>query len=148
MFDCGGNYIPERSLQSDLSFGLANETFVINQLNIYYEEEEIKSSKELGYGHYCCYDAISDNTIYEIKSRRCKYQSYPTTLLPVHKIKEGNKRFVFVFHFTDGLYYIEYSKELFDTFETKIVKIVRAGMNDKPTLHYYIPIQHLIKIHI
>ena len=148
MFDCGGNYIPERSLQSDLSFGLTNESFVINQLNIHFEEEQIKSSKELGYGHYCGYDAISDNTIYEIKSRRCKYQSYPTTLLPVHKIKEGNKRLVFVFHFTDGLYYIIYSKELFDTFDTKIVKIVRAGMNDKPTLHYYIPIQHLIKIHI
>ena len=148
MFDCGGNYIPERSLRSDLSFGLANEMFVIEKLNVFFDEEEIKSSKELGLGVYCGYDAESENTIYEIKSRRCKYATYPTTLLPVHKIKEGNKRLVFVFHFTDGLYYIEYKKELFDTFETRVVKIHRAGINDKPTPHYYIPILHLIKINI
>jgi len=55
---------------------------------------------------------------------------------------------VFVFHFTDGLYYIEYKKELFDTFETKILKINRAGINDKPTPHYYINIHHLTKIYI
>ena len=35
MFDCDGNYIPERSLRSDLSFGLANESFVIDKLNVY-----------------------------------------------------------------------------------------------------------------
>jgi len=148
MIDCGGNYILQRSLRSDLSFGLANESFVIEKLNVYFEGEEIKSSKELGLGFYCSYDAESNNTIYEIKSRRCKYQTYPTTLLPVHKIKEGNKRLVFVFHFTDGLFYIVYSKQLFDTFETKMIKINRAGINDKPTLHYYIPIHHLIRIQI
>jgi len=148
MFDCGGNYIPERSLRSDLSFGLANEMFVIEKLNVYFEGEEIKSSKELGLGAYCKYDAESNHTIYEIKSRRCKYETYPTTLLPVHKIKEGNKRLVFVFHFTDGLFYIVYSKQLFDTFETKMIKINRAGITDKPTLHHYIPIHHLTKIHI
>jgi len=148
MFDCGGNYIPERSLRNDLSFGLANESFVIDKLNVYFEGEEIKSSKELGLGAYCGYDAESENTIYEIKSRRCKYQTYPTTLLPVHKIKEGNKRLVFVFHFTDGLFYIVYSKQLFDTFETKMIKINRAGITDKSTLHYYIPIHHLTKIYI
>ena len=66
----------------------------------------------------------------------------------MHKIKEGNKRLVFVFHFTDGLYYIEYSKVIFDTFETKKLQVYRSGINEKPTPHYYIPIQYLTKINI
>ena len=148
MFDCVKNNIAERSYQNDLTFGLTNENYVIEKLNRHFKDENIKSSKELGLGKYCCYDAESDNTLYEIKSRRCKYETFSTTLLPAHKIKNRKKRLIFVFHFTDGLYYIEYKKELFDTFETKMVKIFRGGINDKATLHYYIPIAHLLKIYI
>jgi hypothetical protein len=136
----------QRSLSNDLIFGLANENNVIQKLNTYFTNEIIKSTKELGLGAYCSYDAESENTMYEIKSRRCKYSTYPTTIVPVHKVKDSKKRLVFVFQFIDGYYYIVYNKELFDTFETKIIKLNRAGINDKPTYHYYIPISHLVEM--
>ena len=136
----------QRSLSNDLTFGLANENNVIQKLNTYFPNETITSTKELGLGAYCSYDAESENTMYEIKSRRCKYSTYPTTIVPIHKVKDIKKRLVFVFQFIDGYYYIVYNKELFDTFETKIIKLNRAGINDKPTYHYYIPISHLVEM--
>ena len=137
----------QRSVSNDLTFGLANENNVIQKLNRYFPDETITSTKELGLGAYCSYDAESENTMYEIKSRRCKYSTYPTTIVPIHKVKDINhKKLVFVFHFIDGYYYIVYNQELFDTFETKIIKLNRAGINDNPTYHYYIPISHLIEM--
>ena len=65
----------------------------------------IKSTKELGLGACCSYDAESENTMYEIKSRRCHYSTYSTTILPVDKIVEkDDSRLVLVFYFTDGLF--------------------------------------------
>jgi len=136
-----------RSLQNDLMFGLSQEDSVIEKLTVYFEDN-IKSSKSLGLGHNCPYDAISFNTKYEIKSRRCGYKQYETTIVPVHKVTNITDRLIFVFHFTDGLYYIVYEEELFKTFEIKELKIWRRGINDKPTNHFYIPIQNLIKIEI
>jgi len=54
---------------------------------------------------------------------------------------------IFLFYFTDGLYYIEYNKELFDTFEIKdFVRNPRYGKIDKPKKYIYIPIINLNKI--
>lgn len=73
----------------------------------------------------------------ELKTRRNPKDKYPDTMLPHSKIKkivEGNT-YYFAFNFTDGLYYIQYNKELFDTFEVK-----RGGRYDrgKPEVEDYI----------
>jgi len=130
-----------RSFQNDLQFGLSNENNVIQQLSSYFKEEIEKTKPR-----YCPYDAISKTTKYEIKTRRCCYQQYPTTIIPVSKVRNITDKLIFVFHFTDGLYYIVYDKELFDTFEKQNIQIYRKGIQDKPTEHYYIPISQLQKI--
>jgi len=136
-----------RSLKNDLEFGLSKEDKVINTLAIYFDDD-IQSSKSLGLGNYCPYDAVSTHTKYEIKSRRCSYKQYNTTIVPVHKVRNITDRLIFVFHFTDGLYYIVYDDGLFKTFEIRELKIWRQGIYDKPTDHFYIPIDKLIKIEI
>jgi hypothetical protein len=146
--DLGGNDVHNlttttRSLANDITFGLANQPLVIQSLSEYFDENIIESIDK-----FCQYDAYSKTTLYEIKCRRCCYKKYETTIIPVHKTKNINQRLVFVFRFIDGLYYIEYLKELFDTFDTKHIKVYRQGCPPNPILHYHIPIELLIRINI
>jgi hypothetical protein len=92
------------------------------------------------------YDFQDEEYIYELKSRTNAYSAYPTTLEPADKIIENWKKQIFLFKFTDGLYYINYSKELFDTFEKKEYRRYRQDWNDKEKLYYFIPIDKLNKI--
>ena len=73
--------------------------------------------------------------------------AYPTTIVPVHKTNvEG--RLVFVFHFTDGLYYIEYNTLIFKDFDIKPIVYVRRGCPIRPINHYHIPVHLLSRIDI
>jgi len=133
----------QRSLYNDLSFGLRNQPLVIRSLIQYFDEDIIETTNK-----FSQYDAYSVTTLYEIKCRRCLYNQYNTTIIPVHKTHNINQRLVFVFKFTDGLYYIEYNQELFDTFDKKNIKVYRQGSLPTPVLHYHIPIELLIRINI
>ena len=137
------------SLEEDRKFGLSNEQPVIEQLKIYFDENITPTV-----GRYCPYDAESstcrtaDCSIgdfvpckYEIKTRRNKYNTYPTTIITVKKMNTTGK-LRFVFSFTDGLYFIEFNKEKFSQFKTQ--EITRVGA--KPISHILIPIENLFKI--
>jgi hypothetical protein len=143
-YDCGGNQIPLSvlSLNKDIEFGLSAEPEVINHLSKYFKEEITKTEDP-----YCRHDAESQETKYEIKTRRNKYAAFPTTIIPVHKTKvEG--RLVFVFKFTDGLYYCVYDPVQFALYEIKNVVAIRRGGVRTSLPHYYIPIKNLVKIDI
>lgn len=134
-------------LNADLAFGLPKEDPVIQTLSQYFKEEIAKSTYQ-----YCPHDASSKTTEYEIKSRRNRYNQYPTTIVPVSKIRDMKKdRLVFVFNFTDGLYYCVYDKEKFAKYNIKQVEAVRkrngvVGKTIEP--HFEIPITDLIHINI
>jgi hypothetical protein len=142
----GANALNIRSLEADIEFGTAKECQVIPQLKEYFKEPEMERSKD----KYSPSDAYSPTTDYEIKSRRNAYSKYPTTIIGVNKIraKKPDRKLVFVFHFTDGLYYIEYTEEVFSAFEVKNVKAIRRGGNQTETPHYFVPIESLTRIHI
>lgn len=61
---------------------------------------------------YATFDFISEdeNIILELKSRRCKSNQYPTTIVGLNKIEKAkelvknDKTVKFLFNFTDGLY--------------------------------------------
>jgi hypothetical protein len=151
--DCGGNLIHldgtdllkigKENIANDLLFGLPLEDPIIGSLQGYFKTEIEKT------GQYCVYDAHDkhDTMIkYEIKSRRCKHDQYPTTIIPVHKTTVQHKTLKFVFHFTTGLYYITYDKELFDTFNVKSVGAYRKQGQYTYEPHYEIPIGLLTPI--
>ena len=144
IYDCGLNIVDTNtrpSLKNDIIFGLNNEPIVIDKLSKYFNES-IEKTKE----KYCPYDAFSPTTKYEIKSRRCLSITYNTTIIPIKKVENIKDRLVFVFHFTDGLFYIVYNQELFETFEKKNVTYYRQGGSNIPVLHYFIPVKDLIEI--
>jgi hypothetical protein len=107
-----------------------------------YFKRDIKATKE----RYSKFDYYDLEYKYELKTRTNKYNSFPTTIIETNKIIE-NLKIIFLFRFTDGLYFIEYEKELFNTFEKQLY------IRNYPTIqtpikkeHIFIPIDKLIKI--
>ena len=150
MLDCAGNYVPVvlptqnglSVLNNDIAFGTGLECPVIEKLSVHFGETINKAEDK-----YSPFDAYSENTKYEIKSRRNRYDQYPTTIIACDKTRTKG-RLVFVFHFTDGLYYIEYNEEKFRKFEIKPVSAVRAGGVRTLKDHFFIPIECLERINI
>jgi hypothetical protein len=136
----------QRSIEDDRKFGLQNEIEIEDILKRYFEDNEIKKSE----GQFCGYDFIGaglTNMKYELKSRRCAFDKYDTTIIPTHKCKVG-QNICFIFKFTDGLYYIYYDKDLFDEFKTKKVSVFRNGYWNPSALHLEIPTNLLVRIDI
>lgn len=135
--------IRSRTLQDDLSFGYKNEEELIPIFNIFFNDT-FRNTKDLYKNEYCNYDFLGINgTRIELKTRRNRYNDYPTTLIPVHKCVNSNLvPNIFIFNFSDGIYYIEWNADKFNTYETKMILCKRLGRNDYK-LHYLIPIEEL-----
>lgn len=126
------------NFEADFEFGEAQETKIKIKL-------ETKWGQLIQTGRWEKHDFINKKFNIEVKSRKCKYNTYPTTLLTCNKIvEEENKKLYFVFNFTDGIYYIRYRKPLFDTFEKKLFSRINQEYDMKE--YYYIPIEYLKKI--
>ena len=137
----------ERSLTNDLRYGRDNETSIVELLNTYFDDE-FKNTKELYRTPYYQYDfeSVKKKICIELKSRRNRYEQYPTTIVPVSKANDTIEHYVFVFQFTDGVYFINYNKEQFENYEVKMIKTFRKGIYDKPKPHFCIRIEDLIKM--
>lgn len=134
-----------RSYTEDYEFGKKSEYTILEKLNNYFKDNiEPKSYR------YSTYDYKGDKYIYELKTRRNTYNAYPDTLFPKKKITSNlnvSDKIIALFSFTDGLYYIEYEKELFECFDEIYFKCnEREGKVDKEELYYKIPIYWLNKI--
>jgi hypothetical protein len=130
------------SFYNDYKFGKSMEKKLIEKIDQYFndsvKEEENEFSK---------HDFKGQTYTYELKSRNCKYNTFPTTLIPFDKVIPNKPNQIFLFNFEDGLYYIEYNEELFKTFSLKtFVRKQRVDYYDKPKLYYYIPIEKLKQI--
>lgn len=136
-----------RTYKADRILGVACENEIEDILKEYFNDKEITKTTD----RYCAYDFIGGGTIpkmkYELKSRRCSYNSYATTIIPKAKIAEGGP-LCFVFKFSDGLYYIYYNAELFDEFTVRDIKVFRDNRWSLPKPHIEIPTNLLIRIDI
>lgn len=135
-----------RTLQDDLSLGYKNEEEILSILNNFFNDT-FRNTKDLYGNEYYNYDFEGTNGMrLELKSRRNKYDDYPTTIIPVHKtISMDLCPNVFVFSFADGIYYTEWNYNRFKTYEKKMILCKRLNRNDYCE-HYLIPIEDLIKI--
>ena len=129
--------------QRDLAFGLDKEEKLVSLFNDKFNVKFIKKAT------FDSFDFTSDTIELELKSRKNNYITFPTTIVPKSKVDsiKKNKRFIFAFAFYDGIYYIEYDKEVFDTIECKMfLRNYRTGYKDKKQLYYFIPVSILKKI--
>lgn len=98
-------------------------------------------------GKYCKYDFEDNEFKYELKSRNNTKDKFDTTLIGADKIVDS--KIIFLFNFLDGLYYIEYNEEVFNTFgKSMFCREKREGYNDKPKDYIFIPVNLLKKIEI
>ena len=126
----------------DYQFGEKNEIEIFELLKPKFDGLQKKSK-------YSKFDFETANVKIELKTRRNESTKYPTTMIGLNKIKrctDPNKRFLFIFKFTDKTMFIEYNEQLFSNYETK----QNAGRFDrgKPELneYCYIPIEHLLEL--
>lgn len=129
----------------DVQYGLTKEEEILIIIKEYFNDDNIYKSVN----KYDKYDFINKdkNIIYELKSRRNSYNKYPTTLISLDKIDKDYEN-IFIFNFTDGVYYIKYNEEQFNKYDIKLFKRIdrKQYCNDKEKLYIYIPITDLIKI--
>ena len=121
--------------ENSYQFGKKAEKEIIPILTDFFKRE-IKEYTER-FSKFDFYDEIYN---YELKTRTNSYKRFPTTMITENKIA-GEKKQIFIFNFTDGIYYIEYDKELFDTFEKQ--QFSRAGIKSDEKSHIYIDINYL-----
>jgi len=139
-----------RSYENDRNYGFQKETEIIDLIKETFceslGETDIVNTRDLYNTDYYPYDyeGSTNKTIFEMKSRRNKKTQYPTTIIPCHKINPEGRRQIFIFNFTDACCYIEYNKELFDTFSKRMISTQRFGKVDYPKNHYEIPVHLLI----
>ena len=127
------------NFKADNILGLKNQVDILNTLQSVFDISILETTDK-----YCKWD-YEDNAgnHYELKSRRTMKQTYPTTLLPCHKIMKTLVKQYFLFRFIDKLCYIEYNESLFKDIKTGWITDARQGKED---LHYYIPVELLIDI--
>ena len=128
--------------QEDLLMGELNEDYIKDVICCHFDINYLIKTLN---GHPM--DFKYDETYFEVKSRRCKHNTYNTTMIGYNKIQwiiQNNiKDVYFIFVFNDGDYYYKYNPD--HNFEINL-----GGRNDrgKPEYknYYYIPITKLIKI--
>ena len=127
------------SFRKDFINGMKAEDAVLPVICEYFKRDIKKTDR------FCKYDYECSEYKYELKSRGNEYRKYPTTLVPLDKLVSD--KMIFLFSFTNGLYYIEYEKELFDKFEVqKYVRNPRIDIKDIKKDYLFIPIEELTLI--
>jgi len=104
--------------KADLVFGTGLEESLKPSL------EKIAGCPLTRLGGYSIFDYVNESgTVFvELKSRRIKHNDYQTAIVGLNKVRvaceDSSKAYYFCFNYTDGLYYIKFDKQLFDTFES------------------------------
>lgn len=132
------NYLKKK----DIQFGESKEINLLEDINKHFNTK----LKKLGKMHPFDFTNEEYSHYFELKSRRCRLRTYAETMIGMSKIKfihhHPNRNYTFLFSFTDGLYYIDYDKELFDTFRVDVGGRCDRG-EDEYKDHLYIPFESL-----
>lgn len=130
-----------RTFRSDYSFGVDSEDKVKPIL-----ESQWGPLKKLG--HYDPMD-FEGAVFVEVKTRTCKSTAYSTTMLPYSKIEFARtceKPVMFVFVFTNGVYYVPYSDRFATYTVSDFQREDRADKSDRLQAYCYIPVAHLTSL--
>jgi len=137
----------KEAFKRDYDFGRRAEEDILDTLRTFFADPTITPSTDK-YDRYDYTSGVSGaGRKYELKTRRLTRQRFATTMLPLGKLlsenPEGN---IFLFQFTDGLYYIQYDAEQFSTFTVApYCRQDRVGYDTEQD-YIFIPVNLLTKI--
>ena len=122
----------------DLRYGLDLENLLYGTVKYFFGDDTLQTIGSHPYDYY------NHSTFIELKSRRCKHNRYPTTMIGENKLqfarKFPDKTFVFLFRFEDGLY-----QHIFNPNKKYEIKIGGRQDRGRKEFKYYafIPIEEL-----
>ena len=125
----------------DLKMGFQNEKECLPIIKKFFNDDNLNVYTDV----YEVIDFKSETKYIEFKSRRIEHNKFKTCLIGANKIddfKKSNKECYIVYKYIDGLYYIKYDENLFNTFNTTIQYTKRDGKVEKSKV-FNIPIEHL-----
>jgi len=125
-------------MDTDLNFGSRQEDIILKKIQEKVNPDFVKTPQ-----HHP-YDYTDGETYIELKSRRCKHNSYPDTMIGYNKLKYAinrpDKEFIFLFNFQDGIYKHKFNPK-------KNYKIKDGGRCDRGKIetakYAYIPLCEL-----
>ena len=120
--------------EQDLNFGLSQEDHLLHTIQQKYPNV-IKTNLHSPIDYEC------KDYVIELKSRRCKHTTYPSTMISKSKIDfmlTSSKKGVCLFNFVDGLYEIEITPQVIDKFECGYTGRTDRGRKEY-NLYYFIP---------
>tara|TARA_E500000305_G_C4009825_1_gene232089 strand:- start:947 stop:1393 length:447 start_codon:yes stop_codon:yes gene_type:complete len=128
--------------EQDKSYGVSQEDRLLCKIQQKYANVQ-KTSK------HDKVDYVSNDYIIELKSRRCRFYTYKTTMISKGKIDyiletcaQLNKKGICMFNFDDGLYEVEITPDVVDKFECGFSGRKDRGRKEYD-LYYFIPIEML-----
>ena len=124
----------------DLDFGTRNELEIIELIKTKFNDNTILKTAK-----FDPFDFRGDNKLIELKTRKNRSTTYPTTMIGMNKInycKTSDKDIYFIFKFTDKIMYCQYDKDDFENFEEKIMGRSDRGIKEA-SLYKLIPISYL-----
>jgi len=136
-----------RTYASDYAFGEFNESQKQARISAFTGKNMVRQSRYSVYD----YEATDKKVRSDLKSRRIHSRDYPTALLGMNKILSADANptieHYFFFAYTDGLYYIKYDKDVFETFNHgDFLRGSRAGIVDEPKDTMEIPRGFLLPV--
>jgi hypothetical protein len=136
--------------EQDIQFGRMTEHEVLPILDQFFGEPHHKETLPNGeVNEYDRWDFWNESKTKkkELKGRRIKHDAYPTALLNASKIRNQlpSVDYTYIWKYTDGIYYLPYTKTLWDTFKVTSMSVWRDGRCEtQPCLN--VPHQHLIPL--
>jgi hypothetical protein len=127
---------------SDHEFGFSEEAKLEETIATYFNTKLTKLSR------FHKFDFITEDKVFiELKSRRFKHDRYPTTMVGLDKFKylAPHQTALFIFNFTDGIYYYEYNQNSILAFEIRLGGRTNRGCVEQKE-YVYIPITQLNKM--
>ena len=127
--------------QLDLQFGSDNENKILTTLRTFFNDDSIVKTKAIN----APFDFEGKKLLIELKSRRSKSTAFDTTIVGITKLKNLDPDYTdhyFVFKFTEGIYFIKYSPDIFKHYEVKSICRRDRGRIEKAP-HVLIPVDNL-----
>ena len=129
-----------RKQSDDIEFGIKSERDLLQPIRDKFNDNTITRT-----GNFDPFDFTSEDKLFELKTRKFKYDTYPTTMIGMNKIRlcnQKNKDIYFIFKFIDKTLYCQYNKDDFETFQKKSGGRYDRGRSEISE-YCYIPISYL-----
>jgi len=125
---------------SDYDFGKHQEAELFSRIKNKFGEG-LKQNED----RYALFDFNDDTTFIELKSRRCKHDTYTDTMIGLNKVNFAINNpaceCIFLFNFTDGIYYFKHSA---DYNYIKRFAGRKDRFRDERKTYAFIPKEHLL----